>query len=311
MASLNLGTDATRSTHIDTVQKRKYTTLSGSQRSLIPTPLGESLFNVLLENAKDLIVPEIRGKVESWTQQIREHEKSSDEVDQLVIDLTKHGIRSLKSNEEEIFKSLTRSIKKMTGVGTVLGVCPDCEGSLVLAQGKKGARFLKCTNLLCETSFPLPRKGSLTHIENESCRICMTAPLLVTSGYHNWVMCPVCWTREASSDHPWFCSECNRKDCPFSGSWEAVSSDESLGLCPDCNGETYLEIVNEKAQIICNSCKRVWKTPKLRQKMSITLGEACTNCNRKTLSIFKHGKKPYRLCVFCSLFYFDEHSESK
>ncbi len=307
MAELNLGTDATRSSHIDTVQKRRYTIPTGTQRILIPTPLGLALYHVLNNNAQDLILPEIRGKVESWTQQIREHKKTAEEVDKLVIDLTTRGIMAMKSNEEAIFSTLATSFKEMTGVGNVLGVCPDCEGDLVLSQGKKGSRFLRCTNPLCEASFPLPKKGELVKLEEEFCRICNATPLLVTVKYHNWVMCPVCWTREASSDRPWFCSDCNREECPYSGSWKAKTSEEPLGKCPECNGDVSLQINDSTAQIGCNSCNKVWKTPKLRPKMSITLGKACTKCGRKTLSVVKQGKKPYRLCVFCSLFYFDDY----
>jgi hypothetical protein len=118
-------------------------------------------------------------------------------------------------------------------------------------------------------------------------------------------MCPVCWTREASKERPWFCSECNRENCPLSGSWKAVSSDKPIGPCPECDGKVFLSITDNKPKIICDSCDETWKTPKLRQKMSITLGKECSTCSRKTLSVFKPGKKPYRLCVFCSLFYFD------
>ncbi len=307
MSELNLGTDATRSSHIDTVQKRRYTSPTGTQRTLIPTPLGLALYDVLNDNAQELILPEIRGKVEAWTQQIREHKKTADEVDKLVIDLTTQGIIAMKSNEEDIFSTLASSFKEMTGVGSVLGVCPDCEGDLILFQGKKGSRFLKCTNPLCEASFPLPKKGELIKLEGEQCRICNTTPLLVTVKYHNWIMCPVCWTREASEEQPWFCSECNQEECPYSGSWKARSSNEPVGTCPDCNGDLFLQIKENIAQIECSSCQKAWKTPKLRPKMSITLGRPCTNCARKTLSIVKQGKKPYRLCVFCSLFYFDDY----
>jgi len=305
MAKLNLGTDATRSSHIDTVQKRRYTIPTGTQRILIPTALGSALYEIFTSNAQDLILPEIRGKIETWTQQIRDQEKTSEEVDKLVIDLTTQGLMKMKTNHEEIFSTLATSIKEMTGVGDILGTCPDCKGNLILFQGKIDARFLKCSTPLCESSFPLPKKGSLTKIEDENCRICNSIPLIVSTKYHSWNMCPVCWTREASKDRPWFCSECNREDCPLSGSWKAVSNDEPIGPCPECDGKVYLSITDNKPKIICNSCEKTWKTPKLRQKMSITLGKECSTCSRQTLSVIKPGKKPYRLCVFCSLFYFD------
>ncbi len=306
MSKLNLGTDATRSTHIDTVQKRNYTVVQGPRRVLIPTTLGTALFQVLTQNAEDLILPEIRGKVESWTQQIKDHEKTPEDVDNLVIELTTRGLQRMKANQEEIFSVLVQSIKSMTGIGVTLGTCPDCNSNLILQQGKQKSRFLKCSNSLCEASFPLPKKGDISPIDEEKCRICTGTPLLVSTKYHSWVMCPICWTRKAQKDRPWFCSDCNNIECPFSGSWTVSSSEQQLGNCPECNGLLILAINDESSHIECKQCKKVWKTPKIRKGTSITPSASCTNCGRKTLSIVKMGKKPYKLCVFCSLFFFEK-----
>lgn len=306
MAKLNLGTDATRSTHIDTVQKRMYTMNRGSRRILVPTTLGMALYQVLTENAEDLIIPEIRGKIESWTQQIRDHEKTPEDVDNLVIELTTRGLQRMKANQEEIFTKLVQSIELMTGVGKIFGICPECQGNLVFQQGKGASRFLKCSNSLCETSFPLPKKGDLSTVDNEKCRICNGVPLLISSKFYSWVMCPICWTREAIKDHPWFCTDCNRTDCPFSGSWEVTSSEQNLGNCPECGGDVLLKFSQQTTQVICKTCKRTWKAPNLRKGTSITLSDPCKKCGHQTLSVVKRGKKPYRLCVFCSLFFFQE-----
>jgi DNA topoisomerase-1 len=304
MAKLNLGTDATRSTHIETVQKRMYTIIQGPRRMLIPTALGLALYQIFTQNSEELIIPKIRGKVESWTQQIREHEKTPEDVDKLVIELTTRGLQKMKANQDEIFSTLVQSIESMTGVGTTLGVCPDCQGNLILHQGKGASRFLKCSNPLCEISLPLPKKGELTAINNENCRICNGTPLLVSTKSYNWIMCPICWTRKAQKDHPWFCTDCNRTDCPFSGSWEVDSPEQQLGSCPDCEGDVFLKFSQQNTQVICNKCNRTWKAPNLRKGTSITLSDPCEKCGRQTLSIIKRGKKPYRICVFCSLFFF-------
>ncbi|MFX1505534.1 MAG: DNA topoisomerase [Promethearchaeota archaeon] len=306
MAKLNLGTDATRSTHIETVQKRMYTMIQGPRRMLIPTALGMALYQIFTQKSEDLILPEIRGKVESWTQQIREHEKTPEDVDKLVIELTTRGLQKMKANQDEIFSTLVQSVESMTGVGKTLGVCPDCQGNLVLHQGKGASRFLKCSNPLCEVSLPLPKKGELTAIYNENCRICNSTPLLISSKSYNWVMCPICWTRKAGKDHPWFCTNCNRTDCPFSGSWEVTSPEQHLGSCPECGGDVLLKFDQQNTQVICNKCNRTWKAPNLRKGTSIILSDPCEKCGRQTLSIIKRGKKPYRLCVFCSLFFFQE-----
>ena len=306
MAKLNLGTDATRSTHIETVQKRMYTMIQGPRRMLIPTALGMALYQIFTQNSEDLILPEIRGKVESWTQQIREHEKTPEDVDKLVIELTTRGLQKMKANQDEIFSALVRSVESMTGVGKTLGVCPDCQGNLVLHQGKGASRFLKCSNPLCETSLPLPKKGELIALYNENCRICNGTPLLVSSKSYNWIMCPICWTRKAEKDRPWFCTDCNRTDCPFSGSWEVVSPEQHLGACPECGGDVFLKFDQQNTQVVCNKCNRTWKAPNLRTGTAITLSDPCEKCGRQTLSVIKRGKKPYRICVFCSLFFFQE-----
>jgi len=119
-------------------------------------------------------------------------------------------------------------------------------------------------------------------------------------------MCPVCWTREAKNDHPWFCTDCNRTDCPFSGSWEVMSPKQFLGNCPDCGGDVLIKFEQEITQVICDKCNRTWKAPNLRKGTSITLSDPCEKCGNQTLSVIKRGKKPYRLCVFCSLFFFQD-----
>lgn len=305
MADLNLGTDATRSTHIDTVQKRHYTLIQGTQRNLVPTPLGTALFNVLTQNARELIIPEVRGKVESWTQQIRDHEKTPEDVDNLVIELTTRGLQKLKANQDEVFSNLVQNIKSMTGIGKEMGTCPECQGTLVLHTGKDNSRFLKCSNPLCETSLPLPKKGNITTIENEICHICKGTPLLVSSKFNNWIMCPICWTNKAKNEKPWFCSDCDRNECPFSGNWEPSSLKQALGVCPECQGEVLLEFNDSNTQIVCTNCKKNWKSPNLRKGTTITLSDPCSNCGNQTLSVYKRRKKPYRLCVFCNLFFFN------
>lgn len=305
MSELNLGTDATRSTHIDTVQKRNYTIVQGPRRVLIPTKLGLALYQVLTQNAEDLILPEIRGKVESWTMQIRDHEKTPEDVDNLVIELTTNGLQKLKANQEEIFNILVQNFKDMTGIGITLGICPDCNGNLVLQQGKEKSRFLKCSNPLCEASFPLPKKGIISSIDDKNCRICNGTPLLISTKFHSWIMCPICWTRKADKDRPWFCSDCDNELCPFSGSWKTFSPEQQIGSCPKCEGEVSLFLSDKSSYIECKQCKKTWKTPKLRKGTSVTPSDPCSNCGRKTLFIIKTGKKPYRLCVFCSLFFFE------
>lgn len=306
MASKNIGTDATRSAHIDTVKFRKFVEYSGSQRGLIPTPLGQALYVSLTQNANNLIRPEIRATVEEWTQKIRSGEMTSEEVDEKVIEITRQGLRAMMASQADIFPELAQAVKDTTGEGQFFGQCPECNSNLTLRHSRKNKRFLACENPNCSTAFVLPRKGRLSLL-NIPCEWCALVPIRVGSGTRTWVFCPRCWTALSDEDGLFFCSRCATDNCPFAGqSDQATQQDRGImGKCPDCDSDVILTIEGFRTQVNCTNkskCGQKWNAPNIRKGTRIEIGKPCKTCGIKVLEVKRQGKAPYTLCVICGKF---------
>ncbi len=78
MKRYGIGTDATMQDHIHTNIERKYFVVR--ERRCIPTPLGKTLILSLLEVEPRLVLPEIRGKMESLLAKIASGEREASEV---------------------------------------------------------------------------------------------------------------------------------------------------------------------------------------------------------------------------------------
>ncbi|MHA2272170.1 MAG: DNA topoisomerase [Candidatus Hodarchaeales archaeon] len=306
MASKNIGTDATRAEHIETVKSRKFAEYSGTRRGLIPTALGQSLYDTLVKTAEDLIRPEIRATVEQWTQKIRSGEMTPDEVDGKVIEITRDGLQAMMASQETIFAALAQAVKETTGEGQLFGHCPECESNIVLHHSRRGKRYLSCENPNCSTAFPLPKRGKLSLLNN-LCSWCGLYPIRVGSGTRTWVFCPRCWTALSDEEGPFFCSRCASNVCPYAGQSEQTAQQDRgvMGKCPDCGSDVILTIDGFRTQVICTNekkCGKKWNAPNLRKGTRITIGQPCETCGMKVLEVKRERKAPYALCVICGKF---------
>lgn len=214
MSRHGIGTDATRSSHIATVNYRRYVKIVSRNRALAPTEMGLTLFNMLNTYASELIHPSIRNKVEEWTKKVYETEMTPKDVDKEVISLTLNSLKNLQDNKNIIFENLAESIRISTGSGMVLGTCAKCSSNLILRSSAKSKRYLECENKDCAVTYPLPKKGALKRLKGY-CQICKTIhPLKVGSGTKTWTFCPKCWVEKASESAPLFCSTCE-EDCMY------------------------------------------------------------------------------------------------
>jgi DNA topoisomerase-1 len=306
MASKNIGTDATRAEHIETVKSRNFAEYSGIRNGLIPTPLGQNLYETLIKTAEDLIRPEIRATVEQWTQKIRSGEMTPDEVDRKVIKITRDGLQAMMVSQEAIFAALARAVKETTGEGQLFCQCPECESNIALHHSRKGKRYLACENPNCSTTYPLPKRGKLSLLNN-LCGWCGLYPIRVGSGTRTWVFCPRCWTALSDEEGPFFCSRCASNVCQYAGQSEQMAHQDRgvVGKCPDCGTDVILTIDGFRTRVICTNekeCGKKWNAPNLRKGTRITIGQPCETCGMRVLEVKRERKAPYALCVICGKF---------
>lgn len=309
MARLNIGTDATRSQHIATVIDRGYARVQMGARSLIPTDIGISFYNIFTSYAKKLILPEIRETVEKWTVGIRTGEYSPENVDENVIDLTKTSLLKLIKNEDKIFPIFSSSIKKTTKEGEEFGKCMKCNEKLILKSSAKSKRYLLCSKEECKQAYPIPKKGELRLLP-QKCHACPMYPLQVGTGTKTWIFCPNCWIERQDPDGLLFCSKCNYESCPYSSLNNDYSKKQEkgkLGECPVCNkGEIIIFFDEWRTKLECNNeeCDNSYKAPNIRAGTSIQLDLPCKLCSMSTLLIKRKGKAAYNLCAICSIMCF-------
>ncbi len=310
MARLGIGTDATRSTHINTVLEREYVRYSGSGRKLVPTSLGYRLYKTLTSTAEELILPEIRSRVEKLTMHIRTREKSIAEVEDIVTEITRKAIQNIKSQDNEVFSDLIIGIQEMEKDPTFLGYCRECQSPLNIKKTAQGGRWLQCENEDCGKTYPLPQKGDL-EILPDTCRICGGFPFLVGDGTKSWIFCPKCWMDLKDGKEPYFCSKCTETTCPYSASHR--QSDfiprGKFGTCPSCNkGEVIFQFHGTMTKVSCSNpdCNAEWnKTPNIRRGTTIRLSDECRLCGLKTILVKRAKKSPYNMCIFCDRFCFE------
>ncbi|MHA1992257.1 MAG: DNA topoisomerase [Candidatus Hodarchaeales archaeon] len=304
MSRLNIGTDATRSQHIQTIQNRGFARVQKPRRSLLPTELGQAFFKIFIDNAEELIIPKLRETVESWTKQIHEGTLSAKEVDNSVINLTETNLKQLASKREILFPILIEGIEKSTKEGQSFGPCDKCGSVLILKHSMKNKRYLSCSNDECDQKFPVPKKGELYPLE-EKCHACELYPIQVGTGTKSWIFCPSCWINRQDNEGLLFCSRCDYSSCPYSlvnRDFTTKTERGRLGTCTMClEGEVALFFDEWRTVIECLKCKTKWNAPNIRAGTSIEINGLCKLCNMSTLAVKRKNKSAYNICPFCSL----------
>jgi DNA topoisomerase-1 len=111
MKKYGIGTDATMQEHIHTNIERKYFIVKNKR--LIPTPLGRTLAVSLYETVPELVLPEIRGKMESKLVKIANGEVSPEELVQEMLNEFLSYYDRLEQSIDKVAEKLVDGLKKV------------------------------------------------------------------------------------------------------------------------------------------------------------------------------------------------------
>ena len=111
MKKYGIGTDATMQEHIHTNIERKYFIVKNKR--LIPTPLGRTLAVSLYETVPELVLPEIRGRMESKLVKIANGEVSPEELVQEMLEEFLSYYDKLAQNIDKVAEKLVEGLKKV------------------------------------------------------------------------------------------------------------------------------------------------------------------------------------------------------
>ena len=174
MEQLGLGTKSTRAEIIQKLYARQY--IFGS-KAIEPNNIAFGVIDALEKHCETVTKPEMTSELEKEMDQIAEGSKKKEQVVSESRELLGKILEELLQKKNEIAGELQQSLRK----DSILGKCPNCDGSLRILFGRTGKRFVGCTNYpKCTTSFPLPQKGRITWLE-KNCPEC-NAPMIQVFG---------------------------------------------------------------------------------------------------------------------------------
>jgi len=166
MEDEKIGTKATRAGIIQTLFNRGY--IEGKE--IKPTPLGESVVNVLNDHYPILIKADMTRNLERLMERV-EKEKITN-VSEVIVPLKKELQRMLilfNKKEKEIGFSLYKNLHLTEQASSiVIGKCVSCKkGDLrILTSKKTNKRFVACSSyfdksIKCNATYPLPNTGTI------------------------------------------------------------------------------------------------------------------------------------------------------
>ncbi|RLE60932.1 MAG: type IA DNA topoisomerase [Thermoprotei archaeon] len=137
MRKYGIGTDATMQDHIHTNIERKYFIIR--QKRCIPTPLGKTLAVSLFETVPELVVPEVRGRMEKELVKIVDEFKQPQEVVKEIKEEFLEYYDRLLSREEKLAEKLITALEEIYGKEDN----KDKESSKRKRKSSTGSRYYK------------------------------------------------------------------------------------------------------------------------------------------------------------------------
>jgi len=190
MEETEIGTKATRANIIQTLYDRKYV----REERMAVTNLGFDVLEVLEEYCPNVVSIKLTSTLEQRMDKIQAKREKREKVLVDAVEILRPIVQKLREKEKEIGEKLSNAIKRARLEERIIGMCPVCgTGKLMILYSRKtGKRFIGCTNYFkgkCETSFPLPQKGSVKPI-GKVCRGCGWPTVQVRiKGKRPWMLC--------------------------------------------------------------------------------------------------------------------------
>jgi len=190
MEELGIGTKATRADIIQTLYNRGYV----RDERIVVSELGFDVIDVLGRYAPAVTSAKLTQELEGKMEQIQNNRMKRETVLAEVVERLKPQLEQFKENEEPIGEALTKATKRARIQERIVAKCPNCgTGKLMIIYSRKTRkRFIGCSNYfkgLCNTSFPLPQRGTVKPTGN-NCKACGWPQVLVwLRGRRPWNLC--------------------------------------------------------------------------------------------------------------------------
>jgi len=261
--ALGIGRPSTYALIISTLLFRKYVDKNG--RQLIPTELGFTVCDILIQNFPTIFNTEFTAKMEEELDEIEEKNKDYATVINDFYSPFDDALEAINSKKDTIRDSLIKDTEES---------CPECGKALIERWGRNG-KFIGCSGYPdCRYTKPLEGEEVTT---DEVCEKCGKPMVVKTGRFGRFIAC---------SGYP----ECkNNKPfslgipCPKDGCSGKIVERKTkrgktfygCGKYPDCDFASWYKPVSSK----CKNCDSTY----LEQRYNKSIGNYlyCPNCKTK------------------------------
>jgi len=190
MEETGIGTKATRANVIKTLYDRKYI----REEKIVVSDLGFEVLEVLEKYCPSVVSIELTSELEERMNKIQAKKEDKEGVLVDTVKMLKPIMEELKKKEKIVGEQLSIAIRKAKLEERIVGSCRVCgTGKLMILYSRKTRkRFIGCTNYFegkCETSFPLPQKGSIKPLRKNCNRCGWPTVQVQRRGKRPWTLC--------------------------------------------------------------------------------------------------------------------------
>jgi DNA topoisomerase-1 len=188
MEELGLGTKSTRHEVIAKLVSRKY--VEGSP--LRPTLVGRVVTESLEQHADTITKPDMTRTLESHMQQIKQSQRTREDVITESRDMLHRAFDQLEANEQVIGDD----IRNRTAEEMNLGKCPVCGGTLAIKHLRGNTQFIGCSrypDCSFNIGLPMAQWGFAVRTDEKCEKHGLNFVRLVRKGARPWdIGCPLC-----------------------------------------------------------------------------------------------------------------------
>ena len=169
MENEGIGTKATRTAIIDTLERRGYT--EGS--SIRITDLGYGIVETLEKYCPEILSVEMTRGLEEDLEAIQTGGVEAEKVVAKAVEELEPILAKFKLNEKHMGSELSRTLTGIRRGEGFLGRCPTCKaGDILMGRNSKtGAVYASCSNPECKQRYGLPQKKRI-HLTGRQCNAC-------------------------------------------------------------------------------------------------------------------------------------------
>ncbi len=261
--ALGIGRPSTYALIISTLLYRKYVDKNG--RQLIPTELGFTVCDILIQNFPAIFNTQFTAKMEEELDEIEDKNKDYTTVISDFYSPFNQALETIKSKKETIRDSLIKDTEE---------ACPECGKALIERWGRNG-KFIGCSGYPdCRYTKPLAGEEVTT---DEICEKCGKPMVVKTGRYGRFIACsgyPDCKNNKPFS----LGIPCPKDGCAGKIVERKTKRGKAFYGCskyPDCDFASWYKPVASE----CKNCDSTY----LEQRYNKSIGNYlyCPNCKTK------------------------------